>query len=122
MFSRSLACFQRTKVYHDGMGANGDQRMSFTLVDVDNRKSLAQSLLPLTPGSQLTWIGFSESGLPGMVDSEEVMRVFVQGLSAVLIGKLLIKAEWGMTWTPIAEFKTIKTEVDSFICAGHLMS
>ncbi|EDQ91285.1 uncharacterized protein MONBRDRAFT_23531 [Monosiga brevicollis MX1] len=82
--------------YHDGMGANGDQKMATMLVNVDKHKVESQNSLPLSAGAALSWIGFGDNGLPATIDSEEVMRVLV--------------ARWDGLWTPVAEFKSLRSE------------
>lgn len=79
-------------VYHMGAGAEGDQSMGYLLLDVDSQKMIAKDRLPLSVGSELAWLGFSDSGMPAFADTEEVVRVMVQ--------------EWGNLWSPILEFKS----------------
>eukprot|EP00730_Choanoeca_flexa_P003859 TRINITY_DN11524_c0_g2_i2.p1 TRINITY_DN11524_c0_g2~~TRINITY_DN11524_c0_g2_i2.p1 ORF type:complete len:1032 (+),score=334.37 TRINITY_DN11524_c0_g2_i2:48-3098(+) len=82
--------------YHDGAGANGEQQLTYLIFDCDAHKVIAQSTLPLTPAAELRWVGFSETGLPVTVDSEEVVRALV--------------TTWDNLWTPVAELKNLKTE------------
>ena len=66
-------------MYHDGVGTNDNQQLSYLIYDCDARKSIAQATLPLSPQAELRWVGFGETGLPGTMDSEEVLRVLVTG-------------------------------------------
>lgn len=50
--------------------------------------------MPLSADAELTWLGFSEEGLPATADTEEVVRV--------------LSYDWGNTWVPVAELKDRK--------------
>jgi hypothetical protein len=52
-----------SQTYHAGVGANGDQNIACAILDVEEKKKLSQTSLPLSSGSTLTWIGFSEAGM-----------------------------------------------------------
>lgn len=56
--------------YHMGPPSGTEQCLGFILFDVDNRKMLSKGRLPVSPGSELAWIGFSEDGLPATYDSK----------------------------------------------------
>eukprot|EP00049_Salpingoeca_infusionum_P026056 m.23438 g.23438 ORF g.23438 m.23438 type:complete len:1084 (-) comp8501_c0_seq2:2108-5359(-) len=83
-------------IYHVGLGLNEDQNMEVLVMDVEKRVTEHKGRLPLSPKAQLTWIGFSETGVPAVADTENIIKVLVK--------------EWGCTWTPVAELNTLKTE------------
>ncbi|CAN6446726.1 unnamed protein product [Victoria cruziana] len=56
---------------------NGDQVLEFNVLDISKRSLITKGRLPLTPGSYLTWLGFSEEGLLSSYDSKGVMRVYM---------------------------------------------
>jgi len=41
--------------------SQGEQRLGYELMDVPKKKSLAKGSLPLTKGSRVSWVGFSDS-------------------------------------------------------------
>ncbi|XP_024366191.1 protein ENHANCER OF LHP1 1 [Physcomitrium patens] len=53
-----------------------DQMLEFMLLNVRTQKRLLTGRLPLSPGSTLTWIGFSEAGSLSSYDSQGVLRVY----------------------------------------------
>ncbi|KAF3781211.1 WD repeat and HMG-box DNA-binding protein 1 [Nymphaea thermarum] len=56
---------------------NGDQVLEFNMLDISKRTLITKGRLPLTPGSYLTWLGFSEEGLLSSYDSKGVLRVYI---------------------------------------------
>ncbi|KAJ3128780.1 hypothetical protein HK098_003546 [Nowakowskiella sp. JEL0407] len=63
--------------YHSGSAAHGDQNIDYLWMNVVNYKTLAQGKLFLSPVSRLTWLGFSETGLPASYDSSGVLRLLI---------------------------------------------
>ncbi|EFJ13490.1 hypothetical protein SELMODRAFT_122132 [Selaginella moellendorffii] len=51
-----------------------DQAMEFVVLDLQRRSKVMDGRLPLSPGSRLAWIGFSEGGSLGFYDSQGVLR------------------------------------------------
>ena len=92
----TMACHEELMMiaYHFGLGTNGDQSMSCALIDLDSRKVKHKDRLPMQPGAALSWLGFSDDGLPAMMDSKEVISVLLQ--------------DWDYTWTPVAELQSTK--------------
>jgi len=87
-------------VYHFGLGTNQDQSMSCMLLDVDEHKVLHKDRLPLREGATLSWLGFSDDGIPAMMDSTETVALLLH--------------DWSYTWTPIAELrKNAKNKTDT---------
>ena len=54
--------------------APGEQRLAFATYDIATSSRTAHGPLPLTPGTTLSWIGFSEEGLLAAADSAGVLR------------------------------------------------
>jgi len=92
----TMACHEELMMvaYHFGLGTNGDQSMSCILIDLDTRKVKHKDRLPMQPAAELSWLGFSDDGLPAMMDSKEVVSVLLQ--------------DWDYTWTPVAELQQTK--------------
>jgi chromosome transmission fidelity protein 4 len=65
----------------------GEQRLAFAVYDTDSGAQTASGSLPLTPGEQLTWLGFSEDGLLAACDSAGVLR--------------LRTGDFGGAWVPV---------------------
>lgn len=90
--------------YHQA-AVPGSQCFGYMLLDVDNRKMLSKDRLPVSNGAELGWIGFTDDGIPAVADTEEVVRALLH--------------EWGYTWTPIIEMKTLaKSPSDSHWIVG----
>ncbi|KAK9105292.1 hypothetical protein Scep_022136 [Stephania cephalantha] len=75
-------------VYHvsDSLPSN-DQMLEFRVFNISDGSQPLQGRLPLTPGSSLSWFGFSEEGQLGSYDSKGVLRVFTE--------------QYGGSWFPI---------------------
>ena len=70
-------------VWHAGMpAAEGDQCLAYCVCDMATQASLHSGPLPLSAGTSLTWLGFSEEGLLAAYDSK-VCKAF-EDLSGVL--------------------------------------
>ncbi|KAL2479109.1 transducin family protein/WD-40 repeat family protein [Forsythia ovata] len=64
-----------------------DQMLEFRVFNIHNGTQSLRGRLPLTPGSCLTWFGFSEEGLLSSFDSKGVLRVFTN--------------QFGGSWIPL---------------------
>ncbi|KAF6171356.1 hypothetical protein GIB67_009497 [Kingdonia uniflora] len=53
-----------------------DQMLEFEVFNISNKTQTLRGHLPLTPGSNLSWFGFSEEGQLSSYDSKGVLRVF----------------------------------------------
>ncbi|KAJ3127730.1 hypothetical protein HK100_009572 [Physocladia obscura] len=64
-------------VYHLGGAFHGDQNLGYLLLNVSQTLPVIvrKSGLPISPGSTLEWIGFSDAGFLASFDSTEVLRV-----------------------------------------------
>ncbi|KAE8733457.1 Transducin family protein / WD-40 repeat family protein isoform 2 [Hibiscus syriacus] len=54
---------------------SNEQMLEFTLFNISKGTQIFRGRLPLTPGSYLTWFGFSEEGQISSYDSKGVLRV-----------------------------------------------
>lgn len=63
--------------YHSGLGANDDQNMNLMWIRVcgPHLKSHT-SPLPLSPASNLSWLGFTDLGSPVAMDAEGVLNIY----------------------------------------------
>nr|CAD7398248.1 unnamed protein product [Timema poppensis] len=62
-------------VCHVGIGAAGDQNVSYCVMNLIQGQMSPWQPLPLTPGSNVQWIGFSDEGTPFMMDSTGSVRM-----------------------------------------------
>eukprot|EP00828_Plagiopyla_frontata_P021592 TRINITY_DN2817_c0_g1_i2.p2 TRINITY_DN2817_c0_g1~~TRINITY_DN2817_c0_g1_i2.p2 ORF type:complete len:458 (-),score=88.74 TRINITY_DN2817_c0_g1_i2:93-1466(-) len=78
-FDKPLVCMagyenQLAYVCHDGVPILGCQSFKLIIVDVDKRKTIMQTSLPVSPYSLLTWLEYSEEGLLLAQDSTGMIR------------------------------------------------
>ncbi|TYH24463.1 hypothetical protein ES288_A03G093600v1 [Gossypium darwinii] len=66
---------------------SNEQMLEFTLFNISKGTQVFKGRLPLTPGSYLTWFGFSEEGQITSYDSKGILRVFT--------------SQYGGTWLPL---------------------
>ncbi|XP_033334142.2 WD repeat and HMG-box DNA-binding protein 1 isoform X2 [Megalopta genalis] len=63
--------------YHNGIGASGDQNMNLLWIQIRGLTLYSRKLsLPLSPSSELMWIGLSDLGSPAIMDADDVIRVY----------------------------------------------
>ncbi|XP_076276688.1 WD repeat and HMG-box DNA-binding protein 1 [Lasioglossum baleicum] len=63
--------------YHNGIGASGDQNMNLLWIQIRGLTLYSRRLsLPLSPSSELMWIGLSDLGSPAIMDADDVLRVY----------------------------------------------
>ncbi|KAI8894986.1 hypothetical protein BC833DRAFT_623442 [Globomyces pollinis-pini] len=81
-------------VYHDGGVFQKHQNLGYILIDVLLNKTLVNAKLPISPYSTLTWLGFSDIGIPLTYDSAGILRgLFVHSDNS---------------WTPIFDSKLVE--------------
>ncbi|XP_071962820.1 WD repeat and HMG-box DNA-binding protein 1-like [Antedon mediterranea] len=93
-------------VYHMGTGVPGDQCLGVKLLHLRGKKRqvITGEMLPITPKSTLTWLGFSEEGTPVTGDSEGMVRMLSREM---------------MSWVPIVNTKTVaKSRSDHYWIVG----
>ncbi|XP_076237790.1 WD repeat and HMG-box DNA-binding protein 1 [Calliopsis andreniformis] len=63
--------------YHNGIGASGDQCMSLLWIQIRGVTLYSRTLcLPLSPSSELMWLGLSDLGSPIVMDTDDVIKVY----------------------------------------------
>lgn len=63
--------------YHNGIGALGDQCMSLLWIQIRGLTLHSRTLsLPLSPSSELMWLGLSDIGSPAIMDTDDVIKVY----------------------------------------------
>lgn len=63
--------------YHAGASATDDQNIGMMIIDsFGYNLKCKEAKVPLTPGSKLTWLGFSTEGSPVIYDSRSVMKLY----------------------------------------------
>jgi len=76
----------------------GEQCLGFTLFEFPKKKVLAKGRLPLTKGSQVAWIGFSEAGVipPGLffLSSLPKLKIFTLLCSDARCLRFVRRASW----------------------------
>lgn len=92
-------------VYHSMLPLPGEQSMDAMIVEVDLENRSVVNLefspvrLPLTSGSSLRWIGFTDEGTLGMYDSAGSLKLFKSGL--------------GLNWLEVANLLQQVDQVES---------
>ncbi|KYM96439.1 WD repeat and HMG-box DNA-binding protein 1 [Cyphomyrmex costatus] len=63
--------------YHAGVGPAGDQNISLLWIQIQGAHLRSQTLtLPLSPTSDLMWLGLSDARSPTIMDSDDVIRIY----------------------------------------------
>ena len=63
--------------YHNGIGASGDQSMSLLWIQIRGTALYNRTMpLPLSPSSELMWLGLSDLGSPITMDTDDVINVY----------------------------------------------
>lgn len=63
--------------YHTGVGAAKDQQMNCMWIQIRGPDLKSRTVsLPLSPATELMWLGLSDVGSPVIMDSEGVLRIF----------------------------------------------
>lgn len=84
--------------------SSNDQVLEFRLLNVPHGTQLLRDRLPLTPGSSLSWFGFSEQGQLSSYDSKGVLRSYT--------------SQFGGSWLPL--FSAIKEKSDEIYWVAGL--
>ncbi|MCO5577428.1 hypothetical protein L7F22_031260 [Adiantum nelumboides] len=83
----------------------GQQVINCTVFNLAACTKLMEKRLPLSPGSQLSWLGFSEAGLLSFYDSKGLLRVHT--------------SQYGGSWVPVfSASKEAKNEDESLWMVG----
>jgi chromosome transmission fidelity protein 4 len=95
-------------VYHMGAPFAGCQNLGYSLFNMTRRHTLvSDQTLPLTPGSRLEWIGFSQDGALSTLDSQGVLRQLIShgqrapNLLTSLISQHPKSYNFNFQWTPV---------------------
>ncbi|OAD56165.1 WD repeat and HMG-box DNA-binding protein 1 [Eufriesea mexicana] len=65
--------------YHNGIGKVGDQKMNLLLIQIRRLNLFSQTLcLPLSPLSELMWLGITDLGSPVIMDTDDVIKVYCE--------------------------------------------
>uniref|UniRef100_A0A9I9DEJ9 WD repeat and HMG-box DNA-binding protein 1 n=1 Tax=Cucumis melo TaxID=3656 RepID=A0A9I9DEJ9_CUCME len=83
---------------------SNDQVLEFRILNISNGTQLLRGRLPLTPGSHLTWFGFSEEGKLSSYDSKGVLRVFTN--------------QYGGSWVPLFSANKERKSDENYWVAG----
>lgn len=63
--------------YHNGIGISGDQCMNLLLIQIQRLNLYSKTLsLPLSPSSELMWLGISDLGSPVIMDADDIIKVY----------------------------------------------
>ncbi|XP_030521443.2 protein ENHANCER OF LHP1 1 [Rhodamnia argentea] len=88
--------------------SSGDQVVEFTVFNISKSTKAMQGRLPLTPGSQLMWFGFSEEGLLSSYDSKGLLKIFA--------------SQYGGSWVPLFSASKVKRSDESYWVVGLNMT
>ncbi|KAE8125017.1 hypothetical protein FH972_019855 [Carpinus fangiana] len=80
---------------------SNDQMLEFRVFNIANGTQPLRGRLPLTPGSHLTWFGFSEEGQLSSYDSKGVLRVFT--------------SQYGGSWLPLFSASKEKSDENYWV-------
>ncbi|KAA8541101.1 hypothetical protein F0562_025064 [Nyssa sinensis] len=83
---------------------SNDQMLEFRVFNIRNGTQPVRGRLPLTPGSCLTWFGFSEEGQLCSFDSKGVLRVFTD--------------QYGGSWLPLFSTSKMKKPEENYWVVG----
>ncbi|KAK1422282.1 hypothetical protein QVD17_25282 [Tagetes erecta] len=83
---------------------SNEQMLQFEVFNVSNGTQPMKGRLPLTPGSRLTWFGFSEEGQLSSFDSMGVLRVFTN--------------QYGGRWVPLFSASNLKKKDENYWMVG----
>ena len=82
-------------VWHCGCPISGpsgvEQQLEFAVYTLSDSRKLFGGRVAMSPGSELTWVGWTEAGVPATFDSEGEL--------------LLFNSSFGGTWTPVFSAK-----------------
>ncbi|KAL6995003.1 hypothetical protein U1Q18_005137 [Sarracenia purpurea var. burkii] len=84
--------------------SSSDQMLEFRVFNICNGTQSIRGRLPLTPGSYLTWFGFSEEGQICSFDSKGVLRVFTD--------------QYGGSWLPLFSSGKVKKPEENYWVVG----
>lgn len=83
----------------------GQQVINFIVFNVSERTKVMEGRLPLSPGSHLAWLGFSDTGFLSSYDSKGLLRVHSN--------------QYGGCWIPVfSASKEVKSEDESIWMVG----
>ncbi|CAH2064947.1 unnamed protein product [Thlaspi arvense] len=83
---------------------SNEQVMEFRVLNIPRMTQHLKGRVALTPGSRLTWIGFSEEGCFSSYDSEGVLRVWT--------------SQYGGSWIPVFSTSKEKKQVENYWVVG----
>ncbi|KAL1213187.1 Protein ENHANCER OF LHP1 1 [Cardamine amara subsp. amara] len=83
---------------------SNEQVMEFRLFNIPRMTQELKGRVALTPGSRLTWLGFSEEGSLSSYDSEGVLRVFT--------------SQYGGSWIPVFSTSKEKKQEENYWVVG----
>ncbi|KAL8474796.1 hypothetical protein ACS0TY_031289 [Phlomoides rotata] len=81
-----------------------EQMLEFRVFNIPHGSQTLRGRLPSTPGSSLTWFGFSEEGQLSSFDSKGVLRVFTN--------------QFGSTWLPLFSASKLKKSEENIWVTG----
>ncbi|GJJ69992.1 chromosome transmission fidelity protein 4 [Entomortierella parvispora] len=62
-------------VHHQGEPFQGSQNLGYSMYNVETGQRIQQGVLPVSDDTFISWIGFSEGGIPAFYDDKGVMHV-----------------------------------------------
>ncbi|TQD72163.1 hypothetical protein C1H46_042303 [Malus baccata] len=83
---------------------SNEQMLEFRVLNITKGSEPLRGRLPLTPGSHLTWFGFSEEGQLSSYDSKGAMRVFT--------------SQYGGSWLPLFSASKEKKSNENYWVVG----
>ncbi|ORZ26584.1 WD40-repeat-containing domain protein [Lobosporangium transversale] len=90
-------------IYHQGEPFEGSQNLGYSIYNVETAQRIQHGLLPVLDDTIITWLGFSEGGIPAFYDDKGVMYIL----------NYYRRVDQGQ-WTPILDTTAVQnTESDT---------
>ncbi|KAG0210615.1 hypothetical protein BGX28_009140 [Mortierella sp. GBA30] len=89
-------------VYHLGEPFEGSQNLGYSIYNVETGQRIQQGTMPVSDDICISWLGFSEGGIPAFVDDKSV----------VFILNYYRRVDQGQ-WTPILDTSAIAADSES---------
>ncbi|KAF9576938.1 hypothetical protein EC968_000063 [Mortierella alpina] len=90
-------------VYHLGEPFEGSQNLGYAIYNVETGQRIQQGMVPVTDDTHISWLGFSEGGIPAFVDDKGMVYIL----------NYYRRVDQGQ-WTPILDTSAITDSESDF--------
>ncbi|KAF9194749.1 hypothetical protein BGZ51_007978 [Haplosporangium sp. Z 767] len=95
-------------VYHQGEPFEGSQNLGYAIYNVETGQRIQQGQVPVSDETYITWLGFSEGGIPAFYDDKGVMFIL----------NYYRRVDQGQ-WTPILDTALVAVESETGVRAHY---